>query len=69
MAKITRLNTPDQVAEILQVSVPTIKRWLLAGELATYSEGSRRPVNILVTPKFAMVNHYKARHGCIISPS
>lgn len=33
MAKTTRLYTPDQVAEILQVSVPTIKRWLLSGEL------------------------------------
>jgi len=33
VAKTTRLYTPDQVAEILQVSVPTVKRWLLAGEL------------------------------------
>ena len=33
MAKATRLYTPDQVAEILQVSVPTVKRWLLTGEL------------------------------------
>ena len=27
------LYTPDQVAKILQISVPTVKRWLLAGEL------------------------------------
>ena len=27
------MYTPDQVAEILQVSVPTVKRWLLTGEL------------------------------------
>ena len=33
MAKATRLYTPDQVAEILQVSVSTVKRWLLIGEL------------------------------------
>ena len=30
---MTKLYTPDQVAKILQVSVPTIKRWLLSGEL------------------------------------
>ncbi len=29
----TKLFTPAQVAEILQVSVPTVKRWLLIGEL------------------------------------
>ncbi len=30
---MAKLYTPSQVAEILQVSVPTIKRWLLNGEL------------------------------------
>ena len=33
MAKTTRLYTPDQVAEILQISISTVKRWLLVGEL------------------------------------
>ncbi len=33
MAKATRLYTPDQVAEILQVNISTVKRWLLTGEL------------------------------------
>ena len=30
---MTKLYTPQQVAKILLVSVPTIKRWLLSGEL------------------------------------
>jgi len=30
---VAKLYTPQQVANILQVSVPTIKRWLLSGEL------------------------------------
>ncbi len=30
---MTKLYTPQQVAKILQISVPTVKRWLLSGEL------------------------------------
>ena len=30
---MAKLYTPNQVADILQVSVPTVKRWLLNGEL------------------------------------
>ena len=30
---MTKLYTPQQVAQILQISVPTVKRWLLSGEL------------------------------------
>ena len=30
---MTKFYTPQQVAKILQVSVPTVKRWLLIGEL------------------------------------
>ena len=30
---MTIFYTPQQVAKILQVSVPTVKRWLLMGEL------------------------------------
>lgn len=30
---MTKLFTPQQVAKILQVSVPTVKRWLIQGEL------------------------------------
>ncbi len=30
---MTKLYTPQQVANILQISVPTVKRWLLNGEL------------------------------------
>lgn len=30
---MTKLYTPNQVAALLQVSVPTVKRWLLSGEL------------------------------------
>ncbi len=39
MAKTMRLYTPDQVAEILQFSVPTVKRWLLTGELPGIKNG------------------------------
>ena len=30
---MSKLYTPNQVAALLQVSVPTIKRWLISGEL------------------------------------
>lgn len=30
---MSKLYTPNQVAALLQVSVPTVKRWLLSGEL------------------------------------
>ena len=30
---MSKLYTPNQVAALLQVSVPTIKRWLKTGEL------------------------------------
>jgi excisionase family DNA binding protein len=30
---VSKLYTPNQVAALLQVSVPTIKRWLISGEL------------------------------------
>ncbi len=30
---MAKLYTPDQVVEILQVNISTVKRWLLAGEL------------------------------------
>jgi excisionase family DNA binding protein len=30
---VSKLYTPNQVAALLQVSVPTVKRWLLSGEL------------------------------------
>ncbi len=31
---MTKSYTPQQVASIPQISVPTVKRWLLKGELA-----------------------------------
>ena len=36
---MAKLYTPDQAAEILQVSVSTIKRWLLSGELPGFKIG------------------------------
>ncbi len=36
---MAKLYTPNQVADILQVSVPTVKRWLLNGELPGFKIG------------------------------
>jgi excisionase family DNA binding protein len=36
---VSKLYTPNQVAALLQVSVPTVKRWLLSGELSGIKMG------------------------------
>ena len=36
---MAKLYTPDQVAEILQVSVSTVKRWLLSEEVSGFKIG------------------------------